>query len=128
MPFDDGANWGGGANAASGVDIEVQAASTPTTGIVRVAIEPNDTPEDLARKTANEWNARRPIADVFAIATANSGLTRFLHPGGQIVGIAATFDGKTRTPLGVGDSASSLTGDVSVQRVQADVVIPKTTA
>ncbi len=43
MPIDDGVNWEGKAGAAGAAYIEVQAASTPTVGVVRVTIAENDT-------------------------------------------------------------------------------------
>lgn len=120
MPFDDSINWGGSANAAGGVDIEVEAASTPTTGVIRVAIAQNDTPQILAARTESEWNARAPITGVSAAAIPGTGFTRFLHPGGEIVGMAVTFDGKPRMPLGVGEQESSQGNDITIRRVMVD--------
>jgi len=120
MPFDDGVNWEGKANTANGAYIEVEAASTPTVGVIRVAIAQNDTPDVLAARTETEWNARAPIAGVFAVAAPGTGLTRFRHPGGRILGMAVTFDGKPRMPLGVGEQESSPGKDVKIRRVQVD--------
>lgn len=120
MPIDDGVNWGGTASAASGAYLEVAAASDPTVGVIRVEIVQNDTPQVLADRTETEWNARMPIAGVTAVAVAGTGFTRFLHPGGQIVGIAVTFDGKPRMPLGVGDQESSQGIAVTLKRVMVD--------
>ncbi len=124
MPIDDGVNWEGKSSAANAAYIEVEAASTPTVGVIRVAIAQNDTPEVLAVRTETEWNARMPIVGVFAIAAKGTGLTRFLHPGGQILGMAVTFDGKPRMPLGVGEQESSLGNDVTVRRVRVDLNSP----
>lgn len=120
MPIDAGVNWGGSASAASGAYIEVSAASNPAVGVIRVEIAQSDTPVLLAARTETEWNARAPIAGVTAAAIAGTGYTRFLHPGGQIVGMAVTFDGKPRMPLGVGDQVSSQGNDVTIKRVMVD--------
>jgi len=114
MPFDDGIDWGGGPGA-NGVNIEVEAASTPKTGVIRVLLD-KGTPAELAEAAAAEWNARKPIDNVCAIAY--NSLTRFLHPGGTILGIAVTFDGKVRKLLEVGQSEASVDCAVTITRVK----------
>lgn len=124
MPIDNGVNWEGKAGDNDAANVEVTAASTPRTGVIRVKIDANDEPIALAQRTEKEWNDRSPLDDVLAIASANSGLVRFIHPSGDILGLAVTFDGKTRKELGVGDQATSEDGSVVLRRVEVSFSPP----
>lgn len=127
MPMDEGVNWEGKAGTEAGANIEVTATSSPEkTGVIRLEFKANAEPPLLAKETAKEWNARSPLDDVIAIASANSGLVRFLHrePTGEIVGIAVTFDDETRKELAPGDHATAHDGSVLLRRVNVSFSAP----
>lgn len=131
MAYGEGANWEGTVDVIDGVIFELQAESSPTVGVVRIPIADTDTPIEIAKNLATEWNARKPIEDVIAYWQTGSTLTAFFLTGAlanephTITKMAATFDGKPRKEMQhKGDSVtSSKNGNtgLSVRRVSISI-------
>ena len=105
MAEGEGTYWEGDVTNKDGVTYEVEVSSFPVTGAVRIQIAARDTPVTIARKLAEEWNARQPIEDVRAVAAQNEPRTDFLLEGQlaeeehHITLMAATFDDKPRATM-----------------------------
>jgi len=115
-------NWEGTANTASAAYIEVEAASEPKVGIIRVRIDDGDTAETLAARTAKEWNDRDPIAGIFALHQSGTNLAHFLHPYSEVKRMAVAFQGHPLADVQTGQKVTSSIG-VSIERVEVDVTI-----
>lgn len=122
MPIDDGLDWDGKANADGAAYVEVEALSTPKTGVIKVQIKKDDSAEILAQKTAKEWNDRDPIAGIFARHEPNSGLVHFEHPYSNVQRMGVAFKGTAITDIDI-DQRVLFPNGVGVTRREVEVTI-----